>query len=54
VKPARPGQLFAAGFYGGLGFWCAGLVFQLLALVAAIMLIIAAGGLGAILGAAAK
>jgi len=52
-RPWRPGQLFAAGFYGGLGFWCAGLVFYLVGLIVGVMVVVAAGGLGAIIGAAA-
>lgn len=49
-QPIRPDEAFSAGFYGGLGFWLAGLFLWVVGAVVGGIAIVAMGGLGAILG----
>ena len=47
-QPLRPGEAFAAGFYGGLGFWVAGIVLNIIAAILIGLVLIALGGVGAL------
>jgi hypothetical protein len=44
----RPGDAFVAGFFGGLGLWCAGVVIWLGAILLGVLLVAMLGGMGAI------
>lgn len=55
-RPARraavtAGDAFRLGFFGGLGLWCAAVFIQLCLVALGVVVIVAAGGLGAIVQA---
>lgn len=51
VRRVTAGDAFRAGFFGGLGWWCAGVVIWVGCLLLGCLLVLLLGGLGAIVAA---